>query len=106
MRARHHGRAPFECDSAETADLRRMVRNDMGGAIDGRRKADGSGAVSAAANRRAFRMRRTARLFREYFAMYAREQAYCHFSPALIENLESHWNAKTADWIEPEKTCA
>ena len=26
-------------------------------------------------------------------ALYAREQAYCHFSPALIANLERHWNA-------------
>ncbi len=26
-------------------------------------------------------------------AVYAREQAYCHFSPALIANLEKHWNA-------------
>jgi thioesterase DpgC len=26
-------------------------------------------------------------------ATYAREQAYCHFSPALVRNLEEHWNA-------------
>jgi len=26
--------------------------------------------------------------------MYAREQAICHFSPTLIENLERNWNAK------------
>jgi hypothetical protein len=26
-------------------------------------------------------------------AVYAREQAYCHFSPALIANLERNWNA-------------
>jgi len=32
--------------------------------------------------------------FRRYFAVYAREQAYCHFSPALIANLEQHWNAR------------
>jgi thioesterase DpgC len=25
-------------------------------------------------------------------AVYAREQAVCHFSPALISNLERHWN--------------
>ena len=24
-------------------------------------------------------------------ATYAREQAYCHFSPALIRNLEEYW---------------
>jgi thioesterase DpgC len=27
-------------------------------------------------------------------ALYAREQAVCHFSPALIRNLEQHWKAK------------
>jgi len=51
--------------------------------------------VSAASNRRAFRIaQEPLDLFREYFALYAREQAYCHFSPALIENLERNWNAK------------
>jgi len=33
-------------------------------------------------------------LFRRYIAVYAREQAHCHFSPALIANLEQHWNAQ------------
>ena len=32
-------------------------------------------------------------LFREYMSTYAREQAYCHLSPALVSNLEQHWNA-------------
>jgi thioesterase DpgC len=32
-------------------------------------------------------------LFRRYFAVYAREQAACHFSEALIENLERNWGA-------------
>jgi thioesterase DpgC len=27
-------------------------------------------------------------------AIYSREQAYCHFSPALIANLGRHWNAQ------------
>jgi len=27
-------------------------------------------------------------------AVYAREQAYCHFSPALIANLEKNWKVK------------
>jgi len=54
-----------------------------------------SGVVSAVANRRAFRVvQEPIDLFREYLAVYAREQAYCHFSPALIGNLERHWNAK------------
>ena len=53
-----------------------------------------SGVVSAAGNRRALRVgEEPLDLFRRYMAVYAREQAYCHFSPALIANLEQHWNA-------------
>jgi (3,5-dihydroxyphenyl)acetyl-CoA 1,2-dioxygenase len=54
-----------------------------------------SGVVSAAGNRRAFRVaQEPLDQFRRYMAVYAREQAYCHFSPALIGNLEKHWNAQ------------
>jgi thioesterase DpgC len=54
-----------------------------------------SGVVSAAGNRRAFRVaQEPLDMFRRYMAVYAREQAYCHFSPALIGNLERHWNAQ------------
>jgi enoyl-CoA hydratase/carnithine racemase len=54
-----------------------------------------SGVVSAAGNRRAIRVgQEPLDLFRRYMAVYAREQAYCHFSPALIANLERHWNAQ------------
>ena len=53
-----------------------------------------SGLVNAAGNRRAMRVgAETLDLFREYMAMFCREQAYCHFSPALVRNLEEHWNA-------------
>ena len=53
----------------------------------------GSGIVSAAGNRRALRVaQEPLDLFRRYMAVYAREQAQCHFSPALIDNLERHWN--------------
>jgi thioesterase DpgC len=53
-----------------------------------------SGVVSAASNRRAFRItQEPLDMFRDYFAVYAREQAYCHFSPALISNLEKYWDA-------------
>jgi (3,5-dihydroxyphenyl)acetyl-CoA 1,2-dioxygenase len=55
----------------------------------------GSGVVSAAGNRRAFRAgEEPLDLFRRYMAVYAREQAYCHFSPALIHNLERNWKAR------------
>jgi (3,5-dihydroxyphenyl)acetyl-CoA 1,2-dioxygenase len=54
-----------------------------------------SGVVSAASNRRAFRVaEEPLDMFRRYMAVYAREQAYCHFSPALIANLERYWNAQ------------
>jgi len=54
-----------------------------------------SGVVSAAGNRRAIRVsEEPLDTFRRYMAVYAREQAYCHFSTALIANLERHWNAQ------------
>src|SRR5260370_17754490 len=89
----------FECERAEGGLMCDEVvpQSDMDGAIE--RVVDrltGSGVVSSSANRRAFRLaQEPLDLFREYFAMYAREQAYCHFSPALIENLERNWNAKS-----------
>lgn len=56
----------------------------------------GSGAVGAIGNRRALRLSaEPLDLFRRYAALYAREQAYCHFSPALISNLEHFWNAQS-----------
>jgi (3,5-dihydroxyphenyl)acetyl-CoA 1,2-dioxygenase len=54
-----------------------------------------AGAVSAIGNRRAFRVgQEPLDLFRRYASVYAREQAYCCFSPALIANLERNWDAK------------
>jgi thioesterase DpgC len=53
-----------------------------------------SGLVNAAANRRALRVgQEPLDRFREYMSVYAREQAHCHLSPALVRNLEEHWNA-------------
>lgn len=53
-----------------------------------------SGAVGATSNRRAIRIgAEPLDLFRKYFSAFARDQAYCHFSPALIANLEREWNA-------------
>jgi enoyl-CoA hydratase/carnithine racemase len=51
-----------------------------------------SGVVSAAGNRRAFRAgEEPLDTFRRYMAIYAREQADCHLSPALVANLERNW---------------
>ncbi len=89
----------LECDSPEG----RLICDEivelgtMDAAID--RVVNGltsSGVVSAASNRRAFRItQEPLDMFRNYFAVYAREQAYCHFSPALISNLEKYWNAQS-----------
>jgi (3,5-dihydroxyphenyl)acetyl-CoA 1,2-dioxygenase len=87
----------LECDSPEG----RMICDEIvePGAMDAaiERVVDGltnSGVVSAASNRRAFRItQEPLDMFRNYFAVYAREQAYCHFSPALISNLERYWDA-------------
>jgi thioesterase DpgC len=54
-----------------------------------------SGVVSAAANRRAFRAgEEPLDAFRRYMAIYAREQAGCHLSPALVANLERNWKKR------------
>ena len=53
-----------------------------------------AGAVSGVANRRALRIgQEPLDTFREYMATYCRDQATCHYSPALIRNLEENWRA-------------
>jgi thioesterase DpgC len=87
----------LDCDSPEGRMICDVVvpPDEMDAAI--KRVVDdftGSGVVSAAGNRRAFRVsEEPLDMFRRYMAVYCREQAYCHFSPALIANLEKHWNA-------------
>jgi (3,5-dihydroxyphenyl)acetyl-CoA 1,2-dioxygenase len=55
-----------------------------------------SGVVSVVGNRRQFRVaQEPLDLFRRYLALYAKEQAYCHFNDSLIANLERHWNARS-----------
>ena len=71
---------PGEMDSS----LKRMIE-----------RLTSSGVVSAAGNRRAFRAgQEPLDMFRRYMAVYAREQAHCHFSPALVANLEKNWKVK------------
>jgi thioesterase DpgC len=54
-----------------------------------------SGVVSAAGNRKAFRAgEEPLDAFRRYMAIYAREQADCHLSPALVANLEKNWKKR------------
>lgn len=87
----------LECDSPEGRLICDEIveTGQMGEAIERVVKGlTSSGVVSAASNRRAFRItQEPLEMFRQYFAVYAREQAYCHFSPALIGNLERYWDA-------------
>jgi thioesterase DpgC len=54
-----------------------------------------AGTTSLTANRLALRQaQEPLGLFRRYMSNYARQQAYCLYSPALIDNLERNWNAK------------
>jgi thioesterase DpgC len=70
---------PGEMDAAIERDARQLVS---------------SGAVSTAANRKAIRLgEETVDEFRQYMAVYAREQALCMRSPALVRNLEEYWRA-------------
>ena len=88
----------LECDSPEGRLMcdEIVAPEEMDAALD--RVVAGltnSGVVSAAGNRRALRVTQEPfDAFRSYFAVYAREQAHCHFSPALIGNLERYWNAQ------------
>ena len=57
--------------------------------------ATGAGLINVAANRKAIRVAAEPReTLRQYMALYCREQGDCHFSPALIANLEHNWDAK------------
>ncbi|HXX08728.1 MAG TPA: enoyl-CoA hydratase/isomerase family protein [Pseudolabrys sp.] len=87
----------FECDSPEGRRICDLIvppdqmEQTIAQVVE---KFTSSGQVSAAGNRRAFRAwEEPLDTFRRYMAVYCREQAYCHFSPALIANLERHWNA-------------
>jgi thioesterase DpgC len=85
----------IDCDSPEGRMIVDELVDDMDAAIRATvEKLTGSGVVSAAGNRRAFRIsEEPLDSFRRYMSVYAREQAFCHFSPALIGNLERNWNA-------------
>jgi thioesterase DpgC len=76
------------CDEVVEADA---VDAALSAGIEG---LTSSGLVSAAANRRALRIgQEPLDVFRAYMAAYASDQAYCYVSPALVRNLEQHWNA-------------
>ncbi len=77
------------CD--ETVDSSDAMDEAIARRVDG---LTNSGLVNAAGNRRALRVgSEPLDVFRQYMATFCREQAYCHFSEALVRNLEQHWNA-------------
>jgi thioesterase DpgC len=87
----------FDCDTPEGRLIcdeiapAERIDETLSQAVDGLTNA---GVVSAIGNRRQFRIgQEPLDLFRQYLALYAREQAYCHFSEGLISNLERHWQA-------------
>jgi (3,5-dihydroxyphenyl)acetyl-CoA 1,2-dioxygenase len=77
------------CDEvAEPADMDRAVAARIAALTS-------SGLINATANRAALRAgQEPLDLFREYMAAFAVEQARCHLSPALVHNLENHWQAR------------
>ena len=87
----------LQCDSAEGRLIcdEIVAGPEMDAAIDRTvSMLTSAGAVGAIANRRALRVAvEPLDVFRRYCAVYAREQALCHFSPGLIRNLEDNWGA-------------
>ncbi len=88
----------FHADSAEgrlianrvvqPGEIDQAVRDCVENAVD-------SGMISAGGNRKAMRVQtEPLELFRTYMSTYAVEQAFCHLSEQLVQNLERHWNAK------------
>lgn len=84
-----------EPDAAQLCD-EVVEPDDVGRAVEARVDAlTNSGLVNATANRRTLRAgQEPVDLFREYMATFSVEQARCHLSPALVRNLELHWNAR------------
>ena len=67
--------------------------NDMDYVIEKRVKDfQNSGVVGATFNKRALTLgEENINQFREYMSIYCHDQAYCHFSNELIDNLEKYW---------------
>ena len=69
--------APAEMDAAVERNAKGLVR---------------AGLLSAVSNRKALRVGQEPLTdFRRYMATYARQQAFCFYDPALLANIEQHW---------------
>jgi thioesterase DpgC len=77
------------CDEVVDGDVEMEAAIERGAA-----ELCGAGPTSLTANRRALRIgAEPIDDFRRYMSLYAREQAYCLYSPALIDNLVRNWEA-------------
>jgi thioesterase DpgC len=88
----------FRAESAEGRLLADQVvtASEIEGAIEhSARELSSAGMTSVVANRRLLRVgQEPLEAHRRYMAWYAREQAYCLYSDALIDNLERNWDAR------------
>ena len=88
----------FAADSADGRLLADEVvpGDDIDAAIDASaHELTSAGTTSLVANRKQLRVgKEPLDVFRRYMSNYSREQAYCLYSPALIDNLERNWDAK------------
>jgi (3,5-dihydroxyphenyl)acetyl-CoA 1,2-dioxygenase len=92
----------FNRDFAADSPEGRMIADDVlepseidGAVAHAAEELMSAGPASLVANRRQMRIAaEPLEVFRRYMASYAREQAYCFYSPALIDNLERNWEAK------------
>ncbi len=73
-----------------------IAQGAMGAAIEhAATELTSSGMTSVVANRRQLRVaQEPLATFRRYMSGYARDQAACLYSPALIDNLERNWDAR------------
>ncbi len=73
-----------------------IAQGAMGAAIEhAATELTSSGMTSVVANRRQLRVaQEPLATFRRYMSGYARDQARCLYSPALIDNLERNWDAR------------
>jgi (3,5-dihydroxyphenyl)acetyl-CoA 1,2-dioxygenase len=86
------------CDAADGRLICDEIarHNNMDTALDRAiERLSSAGPLAAVSNRRALRAaQEPLDLFRRYASAYARDQAYCCFSAALIANLERNWDAQ------------
>jgi thioesterase DpgC len=90
---------PFAVDTPDGMTIcdEVVASGEMDAAIE--RNAKGlvrAGLLSTVSNRKAFRVgQEPLSAFRRYMATYARQQVLCFYDPALLANIERHWQPQT-----------